>query len=127
MTQARHGIQSCLISLRWHQKKTYPGPKTAHGGSGKYGIYLFSCGFDAGKKNELVSRLEKEKRCGDNYQREVYNSRKKQKRSHQVIANQSALLAEAQLENGQLRAEVSQLTAEVTGLEAESSTLRAEV
>ncbi|KAJ7657960.1 hypothetical protein B0H17DRAFT_1145756 [Mycena rosella] len=82
---------------------------------------------DAGKKNELVSRLEKEKRCGDNYQREVYNSRKKQKRSHQVIANQSALLAEAQLENGQLRAEVSQLTAEVTGLEAESSTLRAEV
>ncbi|KAJ7281327.1 hypothetical protein C8J57DRAFT_1500033 [Mycena rebaudengoi] len=82
---------------------------------------------DAGKENELGSQLSKEKLRGDNYQREVYNGRKKLKRSHQAHADQATLLAETRHENGQLRATVGHLAAQVTSLAAESAVLRNEL
>jgi hypothetical protein len=61
------------------------------------------------------------------YQKKVYGVQKKLKRSHKVNADQSALLADVRMENGELRTEVDHLTAEVAELVAETSVLRADV
>ncbi|KAJ6556783.1 hypothetical protein DFH09DRAFT_1280209 [Mycena vulgaris] len=80
---------------------------------------------NADKENDTAEQLQKLKKRGDNYQREVYNGRKKLKRSHAAATDQSSSLAESRVENGQLRAGVGQLMAEVAGLPGESSSLRA--
>ncbi|KAJ7476817.1 hypothetical protein B0H11DRAFT_1726989 [Mycena galericulata] len=122
------GYLSVSIRYAGAKRKRTPAQKrqTAALGSG-LGSTASLATSDAGKENESVSQLCKEKKRGDNYQKEVYNSRKRLKRSHQTNARQSEVLAETRLENGQLRAEVSQLTSEASGLRAESSMLREEV
>ncbi|KAJ6552479.1 hypothetical protein DFH09DRAFT_1085966 [Mycena vulgaris] len=78
----------------------------------------------ASRENDTAEQLQKLKRRGDNYQREVYNGRKKLKRLHAAATDQFSSLARSRVENGQLRAESGQLMAEVAGLRAESSSLR---
>ncbi|KAJ6556774.1 hypothetical protein DFH09DRAFT_1317716 [Mycena vulgaris] len=67
---------------------------------------------NVGKENDTAEQLHNLKRRGDNYHREVYNGRKKLKRSHAATTDQSSSLAEGREENGQLRGEVGQLMAE---------------
>lgn len=55
---------------------------------------------DDDKENETVSQLRKAKERGNHFQKEMYNVRKKLKRSHHTNADQAALLAETRLENG---------------------------
>ncbi|KAJ7913110.1 hypothetical protein B0H13DRAFT_1874176 [Mycena leptocephala] len=81
---------------------------------------------DDGKENDTGEELQTAKRRGDNYQKELYGTRKKLKRSHTANANQAAVLAETQLENGRLHAQVNHLEDEIMGLEKESSSLRAD-
>ncbi|KAJ7719786.1 hypothetical protein DFH07DRAFT_972797 [Mycena maculata] len=80
----------------------------------------------ASSDGDTGEQLRKEKRRGDDYQKELYGTRKKLKRSHNTSANQAAVLAETQLENTTLRAQVTHLEDEIMGLEAESSNLQAE-
>lgn len=79
------------------------------------------------KENVPVSELQQAKERGDNYQRQLYNGRKKLKSTHKVIDTQTALLSQMHAETGDLRAEVAGLGEQVMELKAESSSLRAEV
>ncbi|KAJ6477243.1 hypothetical protein DFH09DRAFT_1467796 [Mycena vulgaris] len=48
---------------------------------------------NAGKENDTAEQLQNLKRRGDNYQREVYNGRKKLKRSHAATTDQSSSIS----------------------------------
>ncbi|KAJ7732317.1 hypothetical protein B0H16DRAFT_1328808 [Mycena metata] len=82
---------------------------------------------DDGKENDSGEQLRTAKRRGDHYQKELYATRKKLKRSHTTNANQAAVLAETREQNNNLNRQVHQLEAEHMELEAESSSLQADV
>ncbi|KAJ7023037.1 hypothetical protein C8F04DRAFT_1271864 [Mycena alexandri] len=82
---------------------------------------------DDSKENDSGEHLQTAKRRGDHYQKELYATRKKLKRSHTTNANQAAVLAETRQENNHLNVQVHQLEAEVVELAAESSSLHSEV
>ncbi|KAJ7149359.1 hypothetical protein C8R46DRAFT_916116 [Mycena filopes] len=82
---------------------------------------------DDDKENDGGELLQNAKRRADDYQKELYSTRKKLKRSHNTNANQTAVLAETRQDNNHLQAQVNDLEDEVMGLAAEASSLRADV
>ncbi|KAK7028488.1 hypothetical protein R3P38DRAFT_2776206 [Favolaschia claudopus] len=76
------------------------------------------------KENQGSSELERAQERGNNYQRSLYNEKKRLKRAHTVNTDQARLLEESRAENQKLSTQVGQLTAEVADLDAESSSLR---
>ncbi|KAJ6541247.1 hypothetical protein DFH09DRAFT_1089529 [Mycena vulgaris] len=106
-------VSSHAPTARNSRQKAHPGSKTASLNASGSMSAASPTASNPGKENNTAEQLRNLKRGGDNYQREVYNGRKKLKRSQAATTDRSSSLVESRVENGQLRTEVGQLTVEV--------------